>query len=53
MDELYAYIKQKLEEMRKEKKDIVEVDYFKMVQIYQAVCFLKQIREIVDWGDKK
>ena len=52
MDELYAFLKYKLEEMRKEKKDTVEIDYYKVAQMYQVVCFMKQIGEIVDWGDK-
>ena len=33
MDELYAFIKYKLEEMRKEKKDTVDIDYHKLAQI--------------------
>lgn len=52
MDELYAFLKYKLEEMRKEKKDTVEIDYHKIAQMYQVVCFMKQIREIVDWGEQ-
>ena len=49
MDELYVYIRQKLDEMRKQKTDTVEIDFDKLAKMYQTLCFMKQIRNIVDW----
>ena len=49
MDEIYVYLKSKLDEMRKEKKDTVVMDFQKVAELYQIVCFMKQIRTIVNW----
>ena len=49
MDELYVYLRQKLDEARKNKTDHVEIDFDKLAKMYQILCFMKQIRNIVDW----
>jgi len=51
MDEMYDLIKQKLQQMRDEKKDTIAFDYHEVSRMYQIVCFMKQIREIVSWGN--
>lgn len=49
MNEMYVYLREKLDEMRKNKTCTVEVDFRKMAEMYQIVCFMKQIKEIMDW----
>lgn len=53
MNELYELLKQKLETMRKEKEGYVEFDYNEVSQLFQFVCFMKQVKELVNWGDNK
>ena len=52
MNELYELLKQKLETMRKEKEGYVEFDYNEVSQLFQFVCFMKQVKELVNWGEK-
>jgi len=53
MDELKKLLKQKLEIMREEKDDAIYFDYYEVAQLYQVVCFMQQIKDIVNWGDNK
>ena len=48
MDEMYDYMKQKLEEMRKEKKTEVTMDFAEFAKLFQFVCYVRQIRFIVN-----
>lgn len=52
VQELYELLKDKLQYMRDEKDDLVSFEYFEVAQMYQLVCFMKQIKEIVEWGEK-
>lgn len=51
VDEMYELLKKKLHVMRDEKDDSIHFDYFEVAQMYQLVCFMKQIKEIVEWGE--
>ena len=51
MEELSNLLKQKLQEMRDLKKDWTTFDYYEIAQMYQLVCFMKQIKFIVNCGD--
>lgn len=51
VNEMYENLKAKLEFMREEKDDQVIFDYYEVAQMYQLVCFMKQIKEIVEWGE--
>ena len=49
MDKMYVYLKEKLDEMRKNQDTTIEVDFKTLAEMYQIVCFMKQIKEIMDW----
>ena len=51
MNEVYEMLKDKLEEMRFKHESSVLFDFREVSQMYQIVCLMKQIREIVNWGD--
>ena len=48
MDEMYDYMKTKLEEMRKNKLLSVNMDFAEFARLFQLVCYLKQIKYIMD-----
>jgi len=48
MDEMYDYMKMKLEEMRKEHKTEITIDFTEFAKLLQIVCYVKQIRFIVE-----
>ena len=48
MDEMYDYMKTKLDEMRKNKSLSVNMDFAEFARLFQLVCYLKQIKFIVD-----
>ena len=48
MDELYTYMKLKLTEMHEKRANKVEIDCVEFMQILKALCYMKQIRAIVD-----
>lgn len=48
MDELYQYMKKKLEEMRGSLSTTIPVDYVEFAKMYQLVCYMKQIKSIVN-----
>ena len=52
MNELYELLKRKLEEMRKGKCETVTFNYAEVSQMFQFVCFMKQVKELVNWGEK-
>lgn len=51
MDDLYDYMKLKLEEMRNNRELTVSVDYVEFDRLYQIVCLMKQIKAITGWMD--
>lgn len=53
MNELYDLLKNKLFEMRIEKSDEVKFNYEEVSSLFQFVCFMKQVRELVNWGEEK
>ena len=48
MDEMYELMKRKLDEMRKEKKTEVTMDFAEFASLYQLICYMKQIKFIVE-----
>ena len=53
MDELYELLKQKLNNMRECEMETVSFNFTEVAKIYQFVCFMKQVKELVNWGEKK
>ena len=49
MDELYAMLKEKLQSMREEQKPVVGIDYNDLSKLYQFVCLMRQMKEIMEW----
>lgn len=52
MDELYQYMKAKLEEMRGSLSMTIPVDYVEFAKLYQLVCYMKQIKTIANGMDE-
>lgn len=48
MDELYSLMKQKLEEMYRNKTTHVTLDFDAFARLYQLVCYMKQIQTIAN-----
>lgn len=48
MDEMYDYMKQKLEEMRENNTMTISMDFAEFARLFQFVCYMKQIKFIVD-----
>lgn len=48
MDELYEFMKKKLDEMYKEKSTHVTLDFDAFARLYQLVCYMKQIQTIAN-----
>ena len=53
MDELYGYLKEKLEQMRKQGKSQVEIDMDHAFRLFHMVCYMKQIRGIIEFQDEQ
>ena len=51
MDELYQLLKDKLKEMKDNYNHTRTLDYYDAAKLYQMVCMMKQIRDIVKWGE--
>lgn len=51
MDELYEYMKEKLESMRRQGEDRVEIDMDHAFRLFHTVCYMKQIRGIIEFQD--
>lgn len=51
MDEMYEYLKKKIEEMHRKSETIATLDYAEIAKLYQMVCFMMQIKKIVNWWD--
>ena len=48
MDEMYEYMKTKLEEMRKEKKTEITMSFADAAKLFQIICYVRQIRFIME-----
>ena len=53
MDELYELLKQKLDCMRSVSSENITFDFSEVSKLFQFVCFMKQVKELVNWGEKK
>ena len=51
MDEMYEYLKKKIEEMHKNAETTTTVDYAEIAKLYQLVCFMMQIQKIANGWD--
>ena len=51
MNELYELLKQKLNTMRSQGEGHIMFDFSEVAQIFQFVCFMKQVKELVNWGE--
>lgn len=51
MDELYEYLKGKLDEMREDGSHKVVIDSEHALRLFHTVCYMKQIRMIVAFQD--
>lgn len=52
MNDLYELLKQKLNRMREESSQLVIFSFEEVSQLYQFICFMKQVKELVNWGEK-
>lgn len=48
MNEMYEYMKNKLEEMRKEKKMEITMGFAEAAKLFHLVCYMRQIRFIIE-----
>ena len=53
MDELYGYLKEKLEQMRKQKDSEIWIDMDHAFRLFHTVCYMKQIRGIIEFQDEQ
>lgn len=51
MRELYDYLSQKRDEMCAEGKSTVEIDVKHLFKLHQTVCFMMQIKNIVNFDE--
>jgi chromosome condensin MukBEF ATPase and DNA-binding subunit MukB len=51
MKELYDYLSHKRDEMSESGKSTVEIDVKHLFKIHQMVCFMMQIKSIVNFDD--
>ena len=48
MDELYTYMRAKLKEMQEKRSSTVEIDCVEFMQMMKILCYIRQIRRIVE-----
>ena len=48
MDKLYDYMKAKLQELHENRTGRVEIDCVEFMQLLKMLCYMKQIRRIVE-----
>ena len=53
MNELYELLVQKLNRMRDESSQLVIFSFDEVSRLFQFVCFMKQVKELVNWGENK
>lgn len=51
MDELYDYMREKLDKMYEHGADNVAIDMNHAFRLYHMVCYMKQIRGIIEFQD--
>ena len=51
MDELYEYLKEKLAKMQEHGADSVAIDMHHAFRLYHTICYMKQIRGIIEFQD--
>ena len=52
MNDLYELLKQKLNTMRSQGEGHIMFDFSEVAQMFQFVCFMKQVKELVNWGEE-
>ena len=48
MDNLYTYMRGKLKELQDRREKTVEIDCVEFMQTMKVLCYMKQIRRIVE-----
>jgi len=48
VDELYIYMRAKLKELKEKRSSTVEIDCVEFMQLLKMLCYMKQIRRIVE-----
>ena len=48
MDELYTYMRAKLNEMHESRSSTVEIDCVEFMQLLKMLCYMRQIRRIME-----
>ena len=48
IDKLYEYMKEKMQELHDNRKETVEIDCVEFMQLLKMLCYMKQIRRIVE-----
>lgn len=48
MDKLHEYMKAKLKELQETRKTTIEIDCVEFMQLLKMVCYMKQVRRIVE-----
>ena len=51
MDELYDYLQQSLSQMRRLNDDFIEIDMDHALRLFHMICYMKQIRGIIEFQD--
>ena len=51
MDELYDYLQQNLSQMRRLNDDFIEIDIDHALRLFHMICYMKQIRGIIEFQD--
>lgn len=51
MDELYEYLKGRIEVMRACRSDRATIDMDHLFRLFHTVCYMKQIRGIIEFQD--
>ena len=52
MNELYELLKKRIDAMRSEGRTNIVFSFEEVSQMFQFVCFMKQVKELVNWGEK-
>ena len=53
MNEVSEMLKRKLNEMRSKGETTIMFSFEEVSKLYQFVCFMKQVRELVNWSEEK
>lgn len=52
MNELYELLKKRIDAMRDEGRTTIIFSFNEVSKLFQFVCFMKQVKELVNWGEK-